>query len=169
MNEQDTAYILDHFSYDPFTGLITREKWSKGSKAPGTVVGAPSPSGTGKDYLVMMVNKRRYYAHRVAWLLMTGEQPPKEVDHIDGNGLNNKWDNLRKADRSSNMKNCRKHRNGNPLMMGISKRPENGKYRARITVNGKTITLGTFSNYVDAVEARKKALSEHGFHENHGS
>ena len=45
-------------------------------------------------------------AHRVIWKLMTGEEP-KEIDHIDGNRSNNKWQNLRSVTASDNRRNTR--------------------------------------------------------------
>jgi HNH endonuclease len=37
----------------------------------------------------------KHFAHRVAWLWMTGEWPVAEIEHKDGNRSNNRWGNLR--------------------------------------------------------------------------
>lgn len=46
-------------------------------------------------YILVGIDGKQYYGHRLAWLYMTGEEPKDIVDHKDGNGLNNKWENLR--------------------------------------------------------------------------
>lgn len=50
---------------------------------------------------------------------------------------------------------------------GIRQR-SNGKWGARIFVQGKHIDLGTYTSFADAVAARQLANKEYGFHENHG-
>ena len=59
------------------------------------------------DYLQIMIDGKRYYAHKLAWLYTHGTTP-KYLDHIDRNGKNNKISNLREATHSDNMKNRRK-------------------------------------------------------------
>jgi hypothetical protein len=46
-------------------------------------------------FLHIEINGQDYLAHELAWLLMTGELPPSEIEHIDGDKLNNAWANLR--------------------------------------------------------------------------
>ena len=58
-----------------------------------------------KKYRRIKFKGKRYRAHRVAWYLFYREQPPKMIDHIDNNGLNNNRDNLRAADHSLNFRN----------------------------------------------------------------
>lgn len=75
-----------------------------------------------------------------------------EVDHIDGNGLNNQRSNLRICTRLENGRNHKRVRVDNTSgHRGID--IQNGKYRARITVGGATIHIGCFHAFADAVQA----------------
>ncbi len=93
---------------------------------------------------------------------MTKEQP-KEIDHIDGNGLNNKWSNLRSVSHSINAKNQKKHKNNTSGNSGVTFRKDSNKWRARIMVNDKSISLGTFLKKEDALSARIEAENKYYF------
>jgi len=92
-------------------------------------------------------------------LIMGVTDPKIEVDHINGNGLNNcRW-NLREATHSENnqnMKGTRKQNKSNLPGVGQYK----GKYRARITVDGKTKYLGYFDTPEAAHTEYLKAKAE---------
>jgi hypothetical protein len=83
--------------------------------------------------------------HQLAWYLYYGEIPIL-IDHIDGNKSNNKITNLR-------LSNTQKNSFNHFICKGYSY--ENGKYRARIKINGKLIHLGT---YESSDEARRAYL-----------
>jgi len=109
-----------------------------------------------------------YAAHRVIWALHYGEWPPKDIDHINGNRADNRIKNLRCVDRGTNCRN-QKMRNANKSgVMGVMFEKERGKWSARIGHNMKTIHLGRFDTFEEAVAARKKAEKELGYHEHHG-
>lgn len=67
-----------------------------------------------------------------------------EVDHKDGDGLNNRRSNLRKCTRAQNGKNRRKSLNCSTPYKGV--RLLRGKFEARITADGVQIYLGTFGH-----------------------
>jgi hypothetical protein len=80
--------------------------------------------------------------HRL--ILNLGKNDP-HVDHKDGNGLDNRRNNLRLATRSQNGANKRKNRNKVSKFKGVSPCSSNKtKWRATIKVNKKTISLGTY-------------------------
>lgn len=91
---------------------------------------------------------------------------PNCIDHIDHDGLNNKWYNLRNTTRAENQKNRRLQANNTSGITGVYR--YGNKWVARIKVNRIQINIGTYADFSDAVYARKSAEKEHGFHENHG-
>lgn len=100
---------------------------------------------------MIRVDGRRYLAHRLAWLIMTGEWPATEVDHRDTDPGNNAWTNLRLATRSQNMQNRRAAgRNSATGVLGVS--PCRSRYRAVIKTSGRIRHLGVFAT-VEAAEA----------------
>jgi len=109
---------------------------------------------------------KSYMAHRLVFLYMTGSFPVNQVDHIDGNGLNNRWENLRDVTHTENRKNDKLHRHNTSGTMGVSYCKLYKKWRARIGIKGKH--LGYFESKEKAISARKKAELEFGFHPNHG-
>ena len=89
---------------------------------------------------------------------MTGEDPGElEVDHIDRNPQNNKWENLRLATVSQNRANCGgKSRSGLPK--GVKK--NKGRFGARIRVEGVEHWLGTFDTAAEAHRAYCSAAAD---------
>ena len=82
-----------------------------------------------------------------------------EIDHINGDGLDNRRDNLRVATRAQNSVNAGSHRDSKLGIRGVS--PERGKYRASIRIDGKNKHLGRFHNVGDAIAAYQSAAKEH--------
>ncbi len=79
-----------------------------------------------------------------------------DVDHIDGDGLNNSRSNLRAATRAQNLWNQPKSR-GKSRFKGVHWHAQNKKWRARIMKLGKQIDLGCFASEEDAAKAYDRA------------
>jgi hypothetical protein len=146
--------------YDPATGQFVLKKHRKGTtRKIGDVLG----SKTKKGYLEAGFDQRIYLLHRLAYFYMTGEVP-EFIDHINGNGMDNRWDNLRSVTHQQNMENKKKMRPDNTTgYRGVHR--WHGKYRAKIVVNKKQIHLGTFSTAEEAAKAYEAARpSIHSFY-----
>ena len=83
--------------------------------------------------------------------LVTGEF----VDHINGDGLDNRRSNLRLATKADNCRNAKLRKDNKAGLKGVSL--DNGRWRARIRVNTKEIYLGSYSTKEAAHEAYKVA------------
>ena len=92
------------------------------------------------------IGKKKYRLHRLAFLYMTGELPSGDIDHIDANGLNNKWSNLRDVSRSINRRNARIPSNNTSGVTGVNWNKTLIKWEIRLC--GKNI--GYANNIFDA-------------------
>lgn len=153
--------------YNPETGVFT---WlvSRGKAAQGCVAGHNCFKNT-KEYTVIGVNSRIERAHRLAFLYMEGRWPNEIIDHINGDGTDNRWCNLREVTQKTNCRNMRLHNHNTSGVSGVSWRKQRNAWRAYITLDNKQYTLGHYPDFFDAVCARKSAERLHGFHINHGS
>jgi hypothetical protein len=112
------ARLREVLNYNPKTGEFSWvQNWTpratlgfgKGRrKKVGTIKWCGRKRGQAK-YRVIGIDGRLYFAHRLAWLWMTGKWPKHEVDHRDRDGLNNRWRNLRDVTRKQNEAN-KKHK-----------------------------------------------------------
>ena len=111
---------------------------------------------------------RDYYAHRVAWLIMTGEWPELEVDHINGVESDNRWANLRLVTSAENKKNRSLQANNTSGVNGVYWDKTNQRWHARIMVSKRYVSLGHFKSLEEAKEARRLAETRLGFSVRHG-
>lgn len=141
--------------YEPGTGMFT---WID---APSNVVKAGSIAGglMNRGYIFIKIDEVAYLAHRLAWLYMTGKWPDNDVDHKDGNGANNRFNNLRDVTRAINLQNLRGPRKDNKSgFLGVSR--EGHRWKAQIQVDKKKKYLGQFSTPELAHAAYIKAKRE---------
>lgn len=101
--------------------------------------------------VVVSVFKKRMMAHRLAWLYVYGEMPTAMLDHINGNPLDNRIDNLRKSDHVLNGLNNSRRASGE--LIGVKK--VYNSWSARATQKGKEIYLGCSKDFFEAVCMRK--------------
>ena len=136
-------------SYNPDTGaLIWVATPSKRAKA---LIG--KPAGTvHRGRLTIRIGGKGYRAHRVMWAMTYKKWPDGEIDHIDGNPLNNRLSNLRDVSRLVNQQNIRvASRKSQSGLLGAHK--NRNKWLSRLKVNGKQMWLGVFANAKDAHQA----------------
>ena len=104
---------------------------------------------------------KKYLTFRLHRVIMNCTDPNVEIDHIDGNGLNNQKYNLRLATHSQNMMNRRMQKNNTTGYRGVFKNNQGMRYRALIRFNKKLIWLGSYLTPQEAsavYEAKAKEL-----------
>lgn len=145
--------LRESLSYNEETGEFT---WLvKGSiRSPkGSKAGTVNKCG----YVVFRFDGKLQYAHRMAWVYMTGNMPAAGIDHRDGARANNQWVNLREATQAENNQNSPLTRGGRKIPAGVDFYKALGRWRARIRKSNKEYSLGLFDTMQEAHEAYKSA------------
>jgi hypothetical protein len=125
-------YVRKRLSYDCATGIFI---WRVNHRRP-DLIGKPAGCRQSTGYWAISVDNKKILAHRLAWFYVTGSWPAQHIDHIDGNKLNNSFDNLRDVSRFRNLQNITAPTKANKSgFLGVCK--HQGKWLAQIMVNGQ--------------------------------
>ena len=166
MNEK-LKEILD---YNPVTGQLTWKADRRCKVKIGDVAGSINTHHkTGKKYILIGTLGKQYRAHRVAWFIYHGTEPEFEIDHINGDGTDNRIVNLRMTTTQGNSRNQRNRSTNTSGVMGVRWVKKANKWVAGISHKGKNVHLGLFTDFNEAVKVRKAAEKLYGYHPNHGS
>ena len=136
--------------YSPMTGRFRWRVRTCGFPAYGSPTGFISRHTT----VAIQLDRVRHYSHRLAWLYVHGEHPTGEVDHENGNRVDNRIANLKQCPRSENAWKAVR-RNASPLT-GAFRRGR--KWLARIIVNGSQYYLGSYDTRKEAAAAYRCAV-----------
>lgn len=143
-------------AYDPISGSLcwkfSRGRLAKAGNIAGTII-------QGRRYV--KVCGRMHLSHRLIFAIVTGRFPMEEIDHIDGNPLNNAWANLRECSRSQNGQNRRVSKANKSGLLGVSK--HGTAWQATICVDKVYRHLGRFKTAEEAhaayVDAKRRLHS----------
>lgn len=136
--------ILHNLRYDPDTGIFTNRH--------GKQVGFLNSQG----YRLVKVARHDYLAHRLAYKIMTGEDPPADIDHKIARD-NNTWNAIRAASCAQNRWNAAPSKNNTSGFKGVYRSARTGKWAARIGINGTRHFLGWFQTVEEAAAAYQRA------------
>jgi hypothetical protein len=157
--------MREYLSCDPETGVIIRAKhrsggWHKRVGTPLPVTVRPHCHGPTLQVHIRFGSKV-YEASRVVWFLCTGEQPPDYLDHINRDRTDNRMANLRPATASQNLANAKAWKRRDPSIPKGVKKEREGRFSARIRVDGKVYPLGSFPTAEEAHAAYISAARDH--------
>lgn len=176
----DHAYLKECLDYDPMTGVLTwrvrplghfaAEMYWKAwnTKWAGRPASTIQHGRSGHLCKKISIGGERWLSARVIWKWMTGEDPPSEIDHVSRYAADDRWENLRVAERSENQRNRRcKIR---PLPKGVYATRNGRRWFAHIQVNYRIVYLGTFDSPEAAHAAyRAAAAALHGEFADYGA
>jgi hypothetical protein len=141
-------YLKSILDYNLDTGIFL----NKINRNPRALKGHIAGTVNGKGSIQIRIEGKIYFAHRLAWLYVTGSWPVNKIDHIDGNPQNNSFKNLREATTSQNNCNRKINLKKKVPLKGVYINKQN-KYVAQIKVNKVHHYLGIFDTPQEAHEA----------------
>jgi HNH endonuclease len=154
--ELNKEVLNDIFQYQD--GKLFWKKITGNRAKIGDIAGRQSGS-----YRMVGLHKRAFMEHRLIFMMHHGYFP-QEVDHIDGNKLNNKIENLRSASHLENLRNQKIRINNVSGHKNVGWASREQKWRVRLTVNRKDKHIGYFDDReladLVAVEATNKFHKE---------
>jgi hypothetical protein len=119
--------LKEVLSYDKDTGVWVWKAKTCCKVVPGKKAGSINADG----YLVISIYGKDYYAHRLAFLYMLGEMPSMQVDHINLDKSDCRWENLREATHSQNKANTGLRPENKTGVIGVSINNK-GKFVVRV-------------------------------------
>ena len=162
-NTLPISILHEKLSYDFSTGEIRWKNTTQWTKS-GEKAGCNS-----RGYIVISVNKKMIFAHRIAWAMYYGEWPTLEIDHINNIRSDNRICNLRIATHNENCLNLVKPRHNKSGLKGVSWHAGGQKWQAHIKAFGKKHYLGLFLTKEEAHKAYCDAAKKlHGEFANFG-
>lgn len=146
--------VRELLDYNRETGVFV---WRAGARA-GRAAGTRHHSG----YRFIKVDQVVHLAHRLAWLYVTGEIASSDLDHKNRDKADNRFDNLRLCDDSTNQANTSISKRNTSGHKGVCWNAKAGKWQAGIKRGGRSHHLGLFSE-VSAASAAYRAASQMHF------
>ena len=178
--EITTELVRKLLHYDEHSGIFTwrsRDRhWFKSDKDfenwnkqwAGGVSGYIREGVGGYSTLAIKVLGTRWYAHRLAFIFM-GKSLPTQVDHLNRNPLDNRWENLAASSAKENMKNTSMFSNNTSGVTGVIWHKARDKWMARVNLGGRLKHLGLFTDLEEATEVVRAAREAEGYSVGHGA
>lgn len=136
----------------------------------GKLIDSIQENKNGKKYKILTMridgSKKQFLLHRVIWFLFYGYWP-ECIDHINGDGLDNRICNLRNVSITENNRNLKMMKTNKSGFTGVSLN-KYGSYTSYIWECGSQVNIGTYDSFAEAVAARVGAERALGYRFNHG-
>ena len=175
-------YLIECFSYNDQSGDLF---WKSrplshfnsemamrvsNSRTSGKVVKSLQKNKNGKSYIKAGIStklgKKQLLAHRVIWMMTHGSWP-ELIDHVNGDGTDNRMCNIREVSVEQNNRNMKLMRHNSSGFTGVHSN-RYGTWTSYIWNKGKQINIGTYITKKEAIAARAGAERALGYSHNHG-
>lgn len=128
----------------------------------------PAGGVSNRGYIQVRKGRDKFMAHRIIWAMHYGEWPKYGIDHINGDKLDNRIENMRETTQFENSKNASKYpRAEGWIATGVSRHGD--RWRSTAQVDNNKVHLGVFNCHTSALIARKLFDQRSGFTDRHGS
>lgn len=181
MIEITSEIVRELLHYDPDAGVFTwrkrGRKWFRtdhsftvwNTRFAGVRAGNTGPSnGTYLSRKIGLFGRLRC-EHRLAWMWMTDDPLPPQIDHINRNPTDNRWCNLRASSYEHNSRNRSMYSNNASGVTGVKWHKPSKKWLACVDHKGKRHNLGSFTSIDEASVAVKDFRASLGFDPTHGA
>jgi hypothetical protein len=153
---------LLHTLFEERNGELYRKVTRGGSR-----VGSRAGHVGNRGYRIVVVNSRQYMEHRLIWI-MHGNDPVEMLDHIDGDQLNNRIENLRAVTNSENQRNQKLRKDSTSGIKGVSWISTRKRWSGQVWHKGKLHRAGDFKDKDECAAAvrilREKLHGEYARH-----
>jgi hypothetical protein len=161
----------EELTYDYFDELLNYDKESgklywKSKSSPYSRIIVGEEAGCIRhyktnSYRIVVLKNTPYFVHRIIWLLVHKKWPDDQIDHIDGNSLNNKIQNLKSASNQENCRNQRKRLNNTTGHPNIYWHTGKKKYSVSLRFNGKLNHIKDYQTLEEAIIGRDLAWTNY--------
>lgn len=155
------------FEYDPVDGVLywkpLPERYPNGrirAKAYRRRIAAGSFNHK-RNFINVQYNGINYKAHRIIWLLVYGHYPEAHIDHVNGNGSDNRLENIRIATNAENNQNLTVRKDNTSGFQGVWFNKKRGKFSAELCVGKKRIRKYGFLTAEQAYDEYLRLKQEH--------
>lgn len=147
-NDITQADVLKQLRYEPETGLLYRRPIPERNRIDrmrnSRFANKPATYLNSTGHVQLLINGHHYLAHRVIWLLVHGEWPEGDIDHINGDRADNRLSNLRIATPAQNSTNTRRYKNNTTGYRGVHWNKRQRRWTVRIGVGNDKVHVGCF-------------------------
>jgi len=151
---------VHHFKSEPISRTFNKQ-------FSGKPAGAKRNKGS-KQYIYVTIGDSMYSAHQLVWFLYNGKFPKNCIDHINGNSLDNRIENLRDVTQAENNRNIKRSALNKSGCTGVSWRKDSNKWVVKIGVRGKSKSFGSFKDFELAELVANEVHDRLDYHSNHG-